>query len=85
MLIYVYHHKYINIHYDGKAYWAEEEPEIQFYTPNFTMISHFIAKLGGQEQFKDLPIVRLLDSAVQGSHEITINCSRLEFALEKSF
>jgi hypothetical protein len=46
------------------------------------MLDRLVTLLGGEDQFKEMPAVQLLEASVQISAKITQNCARLESALD---
>jgi hypothetical protein len=62
----------------------DEDPETPpLYSPDLALIDRVISRIGGEDQFKDLPTVRLLDSAVHINEDIVANICKLESALER--
>jgi hypothetical protein len=61
----------------------EDFESIPVYTPDFALLNRVSSLLGGEGQFKDLPTVRLLHSAVHTDEEIITNLSKLESTFQR--
>jgi hypothetical protein len=65
-----------------------EDCTFQFQPFNYDAESlhRLVARFGSSPaEFKDLPLVKLLDSAMQVSHEVVSNCEKLASLLESNY
>jgi hypothetical protein len=67
-----------------ESHSGTESPEsLSPFTPDLTLLDQVTSRLGREDQFNDLPAVRLLHSAVHTNEEIIAYLSKLESALQR--